>query len=376
MTHRHHINPPLNIYRKIALGFIVITAILIGVIFYFALSYAYITVYPKSQEVNTDFNFIVVENPQNVNLEEGIIVGKIINEELEDERTFPSTGTKILMDNDIVGRVRITNNLTKSQALVATTRLLTADNILFRLKNRVDIPAKSSIEAEVYADDPSQPLSKSGTKFTIPGLSSALQILVYAEAISDFNASGQPVLVVSQEDLDKALALMSDELAQKSIKDIPAETAKVLSKEIISQEFSNKVGDQVNNFKIKLKLRVKGVTFNQGDVKKFSQKALQSIIPTDKQVVADNSDKLIIELDKIDTTNRLAQLKSNVKGVVIISENSQILDRDKLIRLKLDEIKAYLENFEDIEKVEISFFPKWVKKMPFFQDHIIIRVNK
>lgn len=376
MTHRHHINPPLNVYRKIALGFIVITAILIGVIFYFALSYAYITVYPKSQEVNTDFNFIVVENIQNVNLEEGIIAGKIISEEIEDEQVFPSSGTKILADTDIVGRVKITNNLTKSQALVATTRLLTVDNILYRLKSRVDIPAKGTIETEVYADDPAQALAKSGTKFTIPGLSSNLQTLVYAEAITDFNASGQPVLVITQEDLDKALELLTDELSQRLVKDIPAETAKVLSKEVISTEYSHKVGEQVNNFKIKLNLRVKGVTFDQEEVRKFSQKALQSIIPTDKQVAADNSDKLIIELDKIDTTNRLAQLKSNIKGVVVISENSQILDRDKLIRLKLDEIKAYLENFEDIEKVEISFFPKWVKKMPFFQDHIIIRVNK
>jgi hypothetical protein len=152
MTHRHHINPPLNIYRKIALSFIVIVAVLIGVIFYFTLSFAYVTVYPKGQDIKTDFNFIVVEDANAVKPDDGIFLGKIVDQTQEAEKIFSATGSKVL-EGDTLGKVKIFNNLDRSQVLIATTRLLTADNILFRIKNRVEVPARGSVDTVAYPDD-------------------------------------------------------------------------------------------------------------------------------------------------------------------------------------------------------------------------------
>jgi hypothetical protein len=98
------------------------------------------------------------------------------------------------------------------------------------------------------------------------------------------------------------------------------------------------------------------------------------LISSDKQIVASSADQLVYEVIKVDLTNKLAQLKSSVSGIAILSLNNPILERDKLVKLNSDEIKAYLENFEQIEKVDISYFPAWVKKMPYFQDHIIIKI--
>lgn len=375
MTRRNHINPPLNIYRKIALSFIIIVAVLIGVIFYFTLSYAYVTVYPKSQEINSDFNFIVVEDEQAAKPDEGILSGKIVDETIEAEKVFPATGTTILA-GDTLGKVKIFNNLERSQILVATTRLLTADNVLFRIKNRVEIPARGSVDAVAYPDDPTKPLAKAGAKFTIPGLSSSLQQLVYGQAVEDFLASGQPVKIVSKEDLSKALESYGDELARQAIIGIDADQATVLKKEILSQEFSNKEGDKVSEFKLKLKIRVSGAIFDQQEVIAYSKKVLEQVLPEGKELVSDSSNQLILEPEKVDFANKLAQLKSNIIGIAVISENNSVFDRDKFKSMSVEELKSSLSNIEDIEKVEIKMFPGWMKKMPYFQDHILIKVMK
>ncbi|MCX6743043.1 MAG: hypothetical protein NT116_02285 [Candidatus Parcubacteria bacterium] len=373
MHHRHHINPPLSIYKKIALTFIILAVILIGVIFYFTLSYAYITIYPKQEQVKTDFNFVIVEDEKGVNPLTGIFAGKIVDQTFEGEKLLLTTGTKQLA-GDIVGKVKITNGLSKNQTLVATTRLLSPDGTLYRLKNKVDVLANGALEAEVYADDSSKPLAKAGTKFTIPGLSETLQKIVFAESLQDFVTSGQSVKAVSQEELDKALADYAEELSQQAVKEEDSGKIKVLNKEIIAKTFDVKPGDEVLNYHLKLKLKVSGVIFDDKDVKVFAQESLASQISADKQSVASNSDSLVYEVEKVDLNNKLAQLKSSINGAAIISLNSPILERDKLVKLSFDEIKAYLENFEQIERVDITFFPSWVKKVPYFQDHIIIEI--
>jgi len=375
MSRQRSINPPLNLYKKIALSFIVLTLLLIILIFYFTLSYAFVDVYPKEAEVSTDFNFVVLESPEAVSPAEGIFSGEIINKELSGEKAFTTTGQKQVL-GDTVGQVRIFNNLSTDQVLIATTRLLTPDGILFRLKNRVNVPARGSLMAEVYPDDPSQPLAKAGTKFTIPGLSQNLQELVYAETEEDFQASGRFVTAVSQEEMDQALADFSEELALQIFSHIDSAKAKILSRQILETEFSNKPGDEAEEYSLKLTMLVTGVVFDEQPVKFFAENILEGLIPNDKELLATNSDNLIYEIETHNLDNRLAQIKSSIKGVAIISEDSPILAKDKLSTLNFEEIISYLENFEDIEKVEIGFFPSWLKKTPFFQDHIIIRVIK
>ncbi len=367
------INPPLNIYKKIAISFIVLTLILIAVIFYFTLSYAYITVYPKAQEIQTDFNFVIVEDPELVDAKEGIFPGQIINETLTGEKTLETKGTKQIFE-DVVGQVKIYNDLSRDQALVATTRLLTPEGVLFRLQNRVNVPAGGSIVTEVYPDDPSQPLAKAGTEFMIPGLSQTLQEFVYAEAENDFAAEGVTVKAISQDEIDQAIEDFSEELAQQIFQEENIDKTKILTKEIIEQELSNQAGEEVDEYTLNLTVRVVGVMFDEQPVQNFAQKALESLVPLDKDLVVTNKDNLIYQIEKYDLENQLVQVSSTVKGVTIISEDSEILERDKLIKLKPAEIRAYLENFEDIESVDIGFFPSWIKKIPYFQDHIIIKI--
>jgi len=372
---RHHINPPVSIYKKIAISFVILTLLLIAVIFYFTLTYVYITVYPKAQDIATDFNFIIVGKQDLQKSAEGIFSGQIVNQFLSGEKKFDITGT-MQLPGGLVGNVKITNNLSRNQTLIATTRLLTTDNILYRIKDRVDVPAKGSIVTAVYPDNPTKPLALAGTKFTIPGLNKNLQILITAEAVEDFKANGTVVKAISAEEMNKAVDDYTNELTQQLFKDEQKGMASVLTKEIVTKTFNQKVGDQVDNYNLSLKIKVVGVIFAEQPIKDYAQKILAGLVSADKQLVSVNTDNLEYKIERYDLANQLVQLKSNIKGSVIINEDNQILDRQNLAKLSFDQIKAYLENFDEIQKVEITSFPSFVKSLPYFQDHIIIKIVK
>ena len=61
------------------------------------------------------------------------ISGSVHELNLEITKTYRTTGEEYIGE-EISGKVFLINNYTKDQPLVATTRLLTADNKLYRLK--------------------------------------------------------------------------------------------------------------------------------------------------------------------------------------------------------------------------------------------------
>jgi hypothetical protein len=155
-----------------------------------------------------------------------------------------------------------------------------------------------------------------------------------------------------------------------------ANKVQILQNIVLEKSFNHKVGDVADNFSLRLSLKVTGVIFDDQPVKDFATKALASMVPEDKQLAQTNSDSLVYDVEKYDFNNNSVQLKSNINGTIIISENSPILAKDKLVKLSTDQLKSYLENFQDIQSVDVTFFPSWLNRMPSFSDHIIVRINK
>ena len=136
-------NQPVRFYKFIALTFLIITVVLFCVIIFMSSKEATITVTTKSDPI--DVSKYVVVGPGGE--WDGVVTTTLINE----TKAFSPTGTK--EEPGIAkGRVTLVNETGYDQPLVATTRLLTPDGILFRLKDRVLVPAGGEIKAEVYAD--------------------------------------------------------------------------------------------------------------------------------------------------------------------------------------------------------------------------------
>lgn len=366
--------PPLNIYRKIASVFVILTVALVFVIFYYALTYAFVTVTPNPEESTYDLNLTVSDQAQE-DQEKGIFPGTIINQEMTISDTFQASGTKQLMSG-LTGTVEITNTSSKNQPLVKTTRLLTADGVLFRINENVVVPAGGKVQATVYQDNPTQPaIVKTGDKLTVPGLNATSQTLIFATATADFNGTATVQKFITKEDLDKATTDLLNRLQSSVTANASADSLIILKPEIVTKEFSHLADEIFDNFTATLKVQMQGAITPRTPVENFTRRVIESQLSDDKEIISFDKDKTTYTIDFIETDNHKAQIQAHVVAIVIIRKDSQILDRSKMVGLGKEELISYLENFKEIKSADVKFFPFWVSKVPRFPDHIIIEVK-
>lgn len=142
--------------------------------------------------------------------EQGLLRGVPIEIEAAASRTFSHEGTETV--GKAGGTVEIVNESSNGQTLVATTRLLSEKGVLFRLTDRVFIPAGGRITASVEADQEGPDGDIPPSRFTIPGLSQASQQVIYAESSQAMTGGtrfeGAPL---SQEEYESAKAELGAE---------------------------------------------------------------------------------------------------------------------------------------------------------------------
>jgi len=372
---RRMINPPMNMYRKIAISFIVLTLILIGVVFYFALSYANITVIPATKDITSELSISVTEDAGAADTAQGIFTGEVLAQEVSGSGEFEVTGIKTVQQN-ATGRVRIVNNYSRQQPLVATTRLVTEDEVLFRIRDGVTVPAGGSVEVDIYADDESEAVNvPSGARMTIPGLFEDLQSLIYAETITPVSGDEISISALTQQEIDAAVEKLSQRLIDDQLNFAGPDSYQVLSKEIVSQEVSEEVGAAVDSFSLDITLAVRGVVLPKETVKAYSISTLEGVVPEGRELVF-TDDALLLEVTSIDIDQNTADIRVIVSGKSSISEINEIFDKSKLVGMSRDELIAYLENFESIEAADIKFFPVWISKVPSLHDHIEINIEQ
>ena len=111
--------------------FLILTVLAIFVIFHFAASKATIKIYGQIQE--QDYKTLIEMLPENSQaLATNQIFGKILTQEIESEVSIDSEMTTSTATK-AGGFVKLINQSTKDQTLVATTRLLSSDNKLLPL---------------------------------------------------------------------------------------------------------------------------------------------------------------------------------------------------------------------------------------------------
>jgi hypothetical protein len=362
-------------YKKILLGFVIITVILVIVVLYFSASRAVIKVNSAVSKVSTDFvSDIATDGGLSY---PDMIQGVLFETEIEDTVTEKATGT-VVLEGDSIGKVTLINTRDEEQVLVKTTRLLTPDNILLRLSGRVTIPAGSEIEANVYADDTDAFTKLDPTTFIIPGLWEGLQDKVYAKSNNILQNSGDTVKSIDDVDVTKAKEKVNRqivELANTQFREtLPNQEYKILvvSKKILEETSSGKTGDQLGQFELKMKMKLVLLGIDNDDILKLAGERLNQVVSDDKDLVNLNLNNFTYNIQNYDDNDKTVTLKVHIEGDTVIKADSEIFDREKLVGLSPKGVELYLANFSEIESASVELSPFWVKKVPRLKDHINI----
>lgn len=382
----------LNLYRRLVWKFIVLVLILAGIVTYFSFSKLTIVVAPKGETLN-DTLFLkvassadllasttasttdIVDNEQADPREE--ISGSIQEISANVEKTYPVSGEEF-GGEDIVGQVKMINNSNKAQALVATTRLLSPDNKLFRIKNAVNIPAGGEVMVDIYTDKPSADLAINPTTFTIPGLWLGLQDKIFARSDQAFVFKQKIKKYIKASDIEAATKDINDLLLKNAQNQLNSRGDDWLydSSSAASLVIDGRADEFKESFNIKASGTVIAVSFDKKQAAKLAAAKLKLLVPDDKELVDFDASKIIYALDSYDVKSGVATIKASFNADMILKEDSEIIDRKQLVNLNKSQIDTYLEGFPEIKSYELHFFPGFIKKAPNLVDRINIKINK
>lgn len=372
---RPHSQNKVSYYKRVLWRYLFLVFILALVVSYFSLSRLDLVVYTNKESINDNLNFHAFADDAQVSSERSV-KASFNKVDLNLSDTFPATGKKN-SGGEIVGKVKIINNYTKNQPLVATTRLLSADNKLFRIKNTVNVPAGSSIDVPIYADTNSAEMAIEPGKFTIPGLWEGVQDKIYAESSEKFEFKQDSKNFVTQNDIDSAISLLNE----KMVKEAEAKSANLgagqknilnLDKDSVQVELDKKVGDEADNFNLNIKSSVDIISLNSNDVIVLIKNKLDILKST--QGVSDlDTSSLSYSLVNYNSDKTLAEIKVTFSAKsAFAGENGAGINKKHLLNLNEKQIKSYLNNISGLKSYDLFFRPSFIKRAPMLVDRINI----
>lgn len=373
---------PMRIYRRLAVGFVILAIILISVIFYFSFVKAVITVKLTEEATNQSLIISVYDRGDDYVIPEQAVYGVVKEIELEQSKVYDVAGSEIIGE-EVTGTMTLINNYSKSQPLVATTRLLSPDGKLFRLKNSVNVPAGKSITAEVYADQPDKDMVPGDETYIIPGLWEGLQDQIYAESkAGDLTYKKKLKKVISQEDVDAALEDLRDVLITKAQPDIEETYSEYkqklyqINEDDVEYEINHEIGEEVDQFTITIKAKIVVVAFDDSPIYQMAQTELSDGLPANKELVGLNTEEFFYEITDIDMERQIAEIDVNFSGRIELKPDAEVIDKKMLINLSKTELEAYLSGLPSIESYQVKISPSFVNKAPSLVDRIKIEIQK
>jgi len=373
---------PLGLYKKIAFAFSFFTIVLLAAVLYFAFVKVDIILIPNQERVSNNLIFDVYDKDKNQEVKQGAISGAVKSAQIEESKKYSASGSKTA-GQDLSGKIIIVNSYNKNQTLVATTRLLSADNKLFRIKDTVSVPAGGSAEVEVYADKISPEMSVDGpTKWTIPGLWAGLQDKIYGENKEPLKYRQIIKSIVSPADLEQAVKDMKDLLLSKastqlsdSYKDYDKVIYSIDEKSLVT-DIDAKAGDEKSEFTVKMKANVAVVAFKEDAVVKLASDKINSTIPDNKELSDFDKSKLTYNLNTANTDSGIATVNSTFEGRITLKPDVTIVDKEKIVGLTKTQLNLYLANIPELAGSEVKFFPSFITKVPDLVDRINIEIKK
>ncbi len=367
---------PVRFYKIVALTFLFITLLLLGSIVFMSSKRATITITSKEKPIKSTTAVEVSSEPKPGSSK--VVKGMVTSTQIITTSTFSPTGEKKIPAK-ASGEITINNDSGSPQPLVETTRLLSEDEVLFRLQSDVEVPANSTITAKVKADQEGEQGNIEPGRFTIPGLSSARQEVVYGTSDEPMTGGVKSVGAISKSDVQQAQEKLRKEIKQKAKEMFKTDQATRNLKVSLSQanfQTESKIGEEVDNFEMRGEATVVGVAYNKEKIKELANQALMKKAVDDTEIVKSSDEEPQVKFDSYDEEDNTAILTVSINGTSSLNPDSKQLNKVMFFGKTEQEVRRYLLSLEHVHSVDVEFSPAWIDTVPHVSDHVNIIVKK
>ncbi len=359
--------------------------------FYFFSSTLIVSIIPKKETLNFDFQVVADLALSSVNAVKARVPGQIVKIDQEASDAFPATG-KQDKETKAEGDMVIYNAFGLNvQTLVKNTRFKAKDGKIFRLVNAVTIPGAKmdggkivtpgTVNARVVADQPGAVYNIDPTEFSIPGFADTTKFLgFYGKSQKPMSGGGSSnARFATREDLDKAKAALSASMAKNAESFVASKIPKGLK--TIAKSFSQEepqlttgLVDAGGTFKATLKTTHAVFAFSENDIIALIDYAVSGRLSERRKAVAQT--RVISYIDEV-----ISQDKKSFTFTAKVSELVLGIINDNDVRRLLagkneSEIRQILGANESIESAEITFWPLWASVAPSNPDTIKVSVDE
>lgn len=359
--------PSVRFYRTIALAFLCVAVILIGIVMFITSKKATITIVAKE-----DAKTVAMTVPVGVNVSNGIN-GTVVTSTFYWKEKYYPTGFKTT-ESVAIGEVIIYNKTGQSQTLVKTTRLLTPTNILFRLSDRVTVPANGQITASVYADVAGQASEIGPSQFVIPGLPADKQKFVYAESKGSMVGGVRKVGILTEADI---LAAKKDFVGKVEEKYPATQTGNMaIAIAVMDQilEVDRKAGEEVDGFYVSGTSTVLVVNYDAITLKQMVEKEMAGKTESGaEKILAVSGEPRVVVKGMVGGS--VAELAVKQEANATIDPDADELNPKVFLGKSKDEIERYVMGLSHVTATEVKFSPSWMRKAPTVPDRIKVIVK-
>ena len=381
-----NIKPPTQVvpkvYKKVIVASIVLVVILAGVIIHFSFSQAFVSILPKYNEHDISFSAQIVDpSKSDLNTDEkNYLIGRKLETVISKTAEFNSPKTSTLSDR-ASSEVTIINNYTKDQILIATTRLLSPDNKLFRIVESVTIPAGEQVKILAKADAEGDEYLIEPTKFIIPGLWDGLQDKIYAESTETMKYQEEKNSLITNEIIDNALVSLRNQIIEQAMAEFEAHSISdeyvnqdaLIAKEV-RQNISAEAGDNIESFTVELELMIQTITYDEQKLLSKIENDINTLSEQNQGLINFSNDNIIVSIEeKEENTDGII---GDIKGKYKIRLANPNINLEQLKGKTIEQGVGYLNNLSGVESASIKLTPFWLKNIPTLDNHIKIILNK
>ncbi len=365
--------PPVRFYRTIAVTFLIVTLILLGVIIFFTAKKATIVIVAKTDNKNINLELNVAKQKNS----ELSLVGLVTTTQLSWEQKYFPTGNKTT-DGLAVGEVVLFNQTSAPQTLVKTTRLLTPGGVLFRLSDRVLVPAGGQTTAAVYADQAGASGNIAPSTFTIPGLGEDKQKVIYASSSVAMVGGIRTIGILSAEDVKAAKLDFANKVKQNienSLGEDEAFSQKLIFVPDNNISIDKEVGQEVSEFNLSGTSTAVVVYYNKEELKNILAKEISNHVDDTVEKVLSLNKEPQVTLGTYDIDKQKATLSVYQDVLVTLDVNGEKLSVNNFFGKKKDEIERYVFGLGHVVGVDVKFSPSWMRSAPSVPDKVQVVVK-
>ncbi len=405
------------------LGFILALSLgLFMVITYIALPGATIYVKPKFDNIEHTINITLADKRKNQTLlsqnQPHVIASEEIMTVTKQTKVFNTT-SKLFDGVNAQGFITIYNTSDDEWPLKKETRFQNEDGLIFRIKEGVFIPAKSTDEEGVETPgtftaaveaDPfdiyDHPIGERGnigpSKFIIPGLSEFNQKLLWGESTEGMEGGvTRYQRVVQEEDIESAKKQIQDNLTLMAREDLNShledlnrlnhsnlvllDDQRYLKTELQELRISDDLeGSLRDKFEVFAQIEARGVAYDFDQLFAILKKELKTRAHPDMQIRDDSIRPESISFEPVEEDEVLGQIKitAAIKGIqeYVIDSSLQAGLRfsnkvkERIVGLSVEEAESYVGNLSEVDEVEIKLWPIWLSNIPRISDNIEVKL--